>query len=345
MIGKKLLVTGAVFAAMISGQAAAKDVTLRFAHWLPPHHALPAYGFKAWTDSITKASGGSIKFEMYPSQQLGDAKDHYDMARDGIADITWINPGYQPGRFPVAAAAELPFLANNGKAAAAAITEWYSKYAPREMQGVKMCVYHPHHPGMVHSKDKLTSLSQLRGKNVRPANATMAQYVKQLGGSSVQVPAPETRDALAKGAADAITFPSGSLILFGVSDITKYHIDYPLYVSNQAIVINQGAYNKLTKEQQKVIDNHCTPEWAEKVSAPWADFEAAGDEKLRNDPEHTMVELTPEEIDKARQAALPLHKDWQKSVQKTGHNPDQVWSELISTLKKYDSLVEKPLVQ
>ena len=32
------------------------------------------------------------------------------MARDGIADVTYINPGYQPGRFPIIAAGELPFL-------------------------------------------------------------------------------------------------------------------------------------------------------------------------------------------------------------------------------------------
>ena len=32
------------------------------------------------------------------------------MARDGIADFTYVNPGYQPGRFPIIAAGELPFL-------------------------------------------------------------------------------------------------------------------------------------------------------------------------------------------------------------------------------------------
>ena len=46
----------------------------------------------------------------FPSQQLGKAFDHYDMARDGIADFTYVNPGYQPGRFPIIAAGELPFL-------------------------------------------------------------------------------------------------------------------------------------------------------------------------------------------------------------------------------------------
>ena len=53
---------------------------------------------------VEKASGGTIKYKVFPSQQLGKAFDHYDMARDGIADFTYINPGYQPGRFPIIAA-------------------------------------------------------------------------------------------------------------------------------------------------------------------------------------------------------------------------------------------------
>ena len=55
---------------------------------------------------------------LFPAQQLGKAPDHYDMARDGIADLTWVNPGYQAGRFPIFAAGELPFLIRQRRAAA-----------------------------------------------------------------------------------------------------------------------------------------------------------------------------------------------------------------------------------
>ena len=68
-----------------------------------------------WGSSVEKASGGTIKYKVFPAQQLGKAFDHYDMARDGIADLTYINPGYQPGRFPLIGAGELPFLVTNAK--------------------------------------------------------------------------------------------------------------------------------------------------------------------------------------------------------------------------------------
>jgi TRAP-type C4-dicarboxylate transport system substrate-binding protein len=73
---------------------------------------------QAWAEDIDKASGGTIKSTLFPSEQLGKAMDHYDMARDGIADFTYVNPGYQPGRFPIIAAGELQAeLKNRGAAA------------------------------------------------------------------------------------------------------------------------------------------------------------------------------------------------------------------------------------
>ena len=46
--------------------------------------------------SVEKASNGTIKSKVYPAQQLGKAFDHYDMARDGIADFTYVIPAISP---------------------------------------------------------------------------------------------------------------------------------------------------------------------------------------------------------------------------------------------------------
>ena len=85
--------------------ALAQDKTfeLKLSHWVPPTHPLQK-AMEEWGASIEKASNGTIKSKVFPSQQLGKAFDHYDMARDGIADLTYVNPGYQPGRFPIIAA-------------------------------------------------------------------------------------------------------------------------------------------------------------------------------------------------------------------------------------------------
>ena len=114
------------------------------------------------------------------------------MARDGIADITYVNPGYQAGRFPIIAHGEIPFYFTN--AAARALDAWYRAYAEEEMGDVKFCMAFAHSPGTFHSKDKLVLPEDVSGKNIRPAQATIGRFVSMLGGASVWVPAPEARD-------------------------------------------------------------------------------------------------------------------------------------------------------
>ena len=224
------LALAAALVATAAGGAAAQDkpVELRFAHWLPAQHSLAKTGFEPWAKAVETASGGSIKVTVYPAQQLGKAPDHYDMARDGIADMSYVSPGYQAGRFPVFAASELPFMASNPGGGSAALDAWYRKYAASEMKDVKLCLAHLH-IGSLHSKKAITEPGQIAGMKIRPANGTVAQMVSLLGGTSVQVSAPEARDALEKGVADAITFPWDSLISFGIDKVTKHHIDFKLY--------------------------------------------------------------------------------------------------------------------
>ena len=273
-----------------------KTVNMKVSLWVPPAHPLvPAT--KAWAEDIEKASGGTIKMQVFPSEQLGKAFDHYDMARDGIADAAYVNPGYQPGRFPIFAAASLPFQFANAKGGTAAIDAWYRAYAAREMKDVQFCFAFVHDPGSFHSRKAIVSPADVKGMKVRPATSTIGQMITALGGTNVQASAPEARDMLERGVADAITFPWGSIGLFGIDKVVKYHMDAPLYVTPFVWVMNKAKYDSMSASQKKVIDDHCTTEWAEKVAAPWADFEFGGRAKLAGQAGHESYKLSTEQLD------------------------------------------------
>jgi TRAP-type C4-dicarboxylate transport system substrate-binding protein len=336
----KLRFAGCVYAAalLIAGTTGAltqdKTFELKLSHWVPPSHPLQK-ALEDWGASVEKDSGGTIKYKVYPAQQLGKAFDHYDMARDGIADLTYINPGYQPGRFPIIGAGELPFLMTNAKGGTQALDAWYRKYAAQEMKDVKFCLAFVHDPGAFHSRSKKIVVPEdIKGMKIRPAHATMATFVTQLGGTNVQASAPEVRDILEKGVADAVTFPWGSVLLFGIDKVTKYHLDMPLYVTTFAFVFNKDKYNQMSAAQKKVIDDHCTPEWALKVASPWADFEHAGIAKIKAEAGHEVYEPTPAQIAEWKKAAQPLEEKWAEGVKKTGADPVVVMKELKAQLSK-----------
>jgi TRAP-type C4-dicarboxylate transport system substrate-binding protein len=313
---------------------------LKISHWVPASHPLQK-ALEDWAAAVEKASGGTIKSQVFPAQQLGKAIDHYDMARDGIADVTYVNPGYQPGRFPIIGAGELPFLISDAKGGSEGLDDWYRKYAAREMGDVKFCLAFIHSPSSFHTRTKKVVVpDDIKGMKIRPADATIANFVTQLGGTNVQSSAPEVRDIIERGVADGVTFPWGSLVLFGVDKVTKYHMEAPLYVTTFAFVMNKDKYNEMSDRQKKAIDDNCNTEAAGRVGEPWGRFEDAGVDKVRAESGQQVYTLTPEQTAQWKKAAEPLVKTWADGVRKAGVDPDAALSELKASLAKYNALTQ-----
>ncbi len=312
-----------------------KTVTLKMSSWVPPAHPLNP-SLIAWAADIEKESGGTIKAILFPSEQLGKAMDHYDMARDGIADFAYVNPGYQPGRFPIIAAGELPFLIGNAKGGSAALDEWYRPYAATEMKDTHFCFAFVNDPGTFHSRHKIVLPTDIKGDKVRPGNATMGAMVTLLGGTNVQSSAPEAREVLERGVANTIGFPWGSIVLFGIDKVVKFHMDVPLFSTTFVWAMNQAKYDSLSPAQRTVIDHHCTAAWAETVATPWADFEYAGRAKLAAEPGHDVYKLTPEQLAAWHAAVAPLTAAWASKVR----DSDAKLTGLKADLQQHGALAE-----
>ncbi len=325
---------------ILASAASAAEVELTLSHWVPPVHALHTTGMEPWAKSISEASGGRIQINIFPGSQLGAAPDHYDMARDGVVDIAFINPGYQPGRFPIIAAGEIPFTIGNAKGGSQAFDEWYRQYAAKEMGDTYFCMAHLHDPGTLHGKSgPILVPTDLNGKKIRPAHGTMARLISSLGAGSVQVPAGEMRDLVTSGGADMTASPWNSIYTFGLQDVTTHHLDMPFYVTTFAFVMNKAKIDGLAPEDRKVIDDHCTSEWAGKMSAGWADAEFAGRQKMI-DAGHTMYKPNAEQVKMWVDATGSLQGDWAKAAAGKGVDAAEVWKSLMDKLAKYDAAVK-----
>ena len=336
-----LITAAAAVLAFGASVAAAQDKTveLKFNHALPATFPLVTGGFQAWAESITKDSNGTIKFAFFPSSQLGATKDAYDLTANNVAEISWNTPDYQPGRFPIISLANTPFMMSSGDRGSAAVNEWYARYAEREMKEVKVLITHVHAPGTFHfSKPNLKTVGDIKGLKIRSAGGVISRWVSSLGGANVQIPAPESRDAVVKGLVDGTTLPYGTLIAFKIAPATPYHIDDRFYVTVFNIVMNKSAYEGLSPAQKKVIDAHTTPEWAEKIGAAWATFEEAGREKLMKEPKQVFYKLTDAERQAWIESAKFLIDDWEKEVTAKysgAVDAKAALKELKDALKKY----------
>ena len=74
-----------------------------------------------------------------------------------------------------------------------------------------------------------------------------------LGGTNVQASAPEAREVLERGVADEIAFTLGSLVLFDMDKVTKYHADMRFYSSIVVWVMNKTKYDSLGSAQRWAV--------------------------------------------------------------------------------------------
>jgi len=174
---------------------------------------------------------------------------------------------------------------------------------------------------------------------VRPANAGIARWVAALGGSSVSIPPTEAADALSRGTVDAISLQWDTLRDFGIDRVARTHTDGQFYVSFFALVMNQGAWDRLSDAQKAVLDAHTTPEWAGKVTAGWEGVDALGVAALKAEAaegKRKLVELS--DADKAAwiESAVPLQAAWAQGVaERTSLDPTAVEAALQASIDKY----------
>jgi len=289
--------------------------------------------FDEWGASLSEVTGGELTITKFPAQQLGAAGDHYDMARDGIAEMTMVAPAYNAGQFPIILLNEIPFTFFDSVKGVEVLHEWYKQFAELEMPDVKLCVMTMHHPATFHMREKrVTVPSEFDGLKIRTASRTTANYVTRQGAATVQVTLPEVRELLERGVVDGLGFP-WDLGVINSTELLKFHVDLPVYVGTQAYVMSKDFYDGLSDDKKAAIDAHCTPEWSARLSAVWDSEEKAAREKIIADPAHEVYAPTVQETAQWVAAADTVKVDALAATERFNVDGEAIFGDLKQRLE------------
>ena len=123
------LVAASAFAAVSA--SAADAIVLKYANF-PPAPTFPCVQMERWKTEIEKRTDGKVKVQTYPGGTLLGAKNMVDGVEAGTADIGCFAMSYQPGRFPVSEAVDLPLGFGTGKGASQALFDLIMERKPAE---------------------------------------------------------------------------------------------------------------------------------------------------------------------------------------------------------------------
>jgi TRAP-type C4-dicarboxylate transport system substrate-binding protein len=240
-------------------QTASAETTLTMSSWLPPKHVIVSEMMMPWAEQVEEATEGRVKIKILP-KALGKPPAHYDIARDGLADLTYGIHGYQPGRFVLNSTAEVPFLGNDAEDISVAYWRMYKKHLEQanEHKGVKVLGLFTHGPGQIMNTQKeITEIAQLKDMKMRIGGGIVKSVTDNFGIVQLFKPAPQVYELLSRGVADGVMFPLEAIDGFKLENTIKYVTRIPggLYNTSFFFVMNGKKFDSLSAEDQAAIDS------------------------------------------------------------------------------------------
>ncbi len=304
---KKALLAITAIAAIGFASSALAETKLTIANWLPPTHPLFSEVIVKMAENITAATGGEVTTSILPAP-LGPPPAQFDIAANGVADITFGVQGYNAGRFKTTNLAELPFLGDSAEAISVAYWNTYDKMLKDagEYDNVKVLAVFTHGPGQIFLKQgDIASPDVLKGQKLRVGGGFVHKVATILGAVPVEGPSSKAYELLSQGVADGILFPFESVNAFKLVPELSEAVTVPggLYNTSFFIVMNKAKWESLTPEQQGEIDSVTGEALARLAGQMWDRADAKGREAVEG--KIAVSAATEEQLAAWREALQP----------------------------------------
>ena len=221
------LATFAVSATLFCSQAAfAEDVTLRVADHYPAGASSAEITIKYFMKKAEEESNGQIKFQYFPAEQLGKAKDMLSLTVSGVTDIGLIAPPYISDKMPLSGVAELPGTFSDTCEGTMAFWKLAHEgpLADHDFtgNGIRPLLVMLLPPYQILTKPPLTGLKDLQNLKLRTGGGVQDISIKAIGAVPVRIAGPDIYELLTRGTLDGLVFPLPSLFEYKLQDLVKY---------------------------------------------------------------------------------------------------------------------------
>lgn len=214
--------------------------------------------------ATTKASKGSITWKYLPGNQIVSVRSALKGLRDGLIDAGMVIPVFvRKAMIHNNVIYDTIHLGHEDPVAAAgAAHETIMLNCPACLKEYKknnqfLLSSFAGSPSVLVCRDPVKTIADLKGKKVRGGGATH-RLVKAIGGTPISTPPQELALALERGGLDCAVMALNWMVSFGVHDLAKHVLDYPMGSSRGLALISmrRDSWKKLTKEQRKILWDH-----------------------------------------------------------------------------------------
>lgn len=277
MTAYRTLILAAVAATSVASAAQAQTV-LRFSNWLPPTHHVVTEMVTPWAADVEKATEGRVKLQVLPA--LGAPPAHFDLVKNGVADVAFGVHGYTANRFKLTEMSELPFTTDHAVVNSVAYWRTYQKHFAKynEHEGTYLLGLWTNGPYQLFTKaNAFTSLDAVNGIKIRIPGATVERITKALGMTPISSPLTEAYEQISRGVIQGMFQQKETVIAFNMTQ----HMPVASFVpggfahSSQFMVVNEAKWKGLEARDRDAIAKLSGEAMVRRFAAIWEAKEAA----------------------------------------------------------------------
>lgn len=297
----------------------AQDVVWRFSNWLPPTHMLVTEMFEPWAKDVEEATEGRVKIQFLPA--LGAPQAHFDLVRNGVADIAFGVHSYSPERFKLTEFVELPFTAENALVNSLAYWRTYDQYFADagEHEGTHLLGLWVPGSYQLFTKEGPETVADLDGLRIRVPGTLVERIASSLGMVSISSPLTEAYDQISRGIIDGMFQNYSTVVDFNMTEHmpTLFTVPGGFSASSQFLVVSQRSWDALSEEDKAAIDALSGEAMVERFASIWQE-DNVGKLQTLTEAGVQHIALEGEELEKVREAIGPLQTSWVEEADSKG---------------------------
>ncbi len=316
-------------------ESQSQNIQLTYANF-PPATTFPCVQMERWADEVRKRTDGRVSVKTFPGGTLLGAKNMYDGVVKGVADIGCLATAYQPGRWKLFEAMDLPFVFASGEVASATMWELFLKFKPKSFDDVKVLTMFTCAPAHIMSEKPVRKMSDMEGVKLRAAG-TGVDILKLLGAAPEGMPMSAVPEALQKGVIDGLVSSLEVLKDLKFAEYCKFVTYGDLWVVPFAVVMNKSKWESLPADVKKILDEMSLEQaiWTGKYVDKHAKDAVIWSKEAPQNVE--FINLPGDEIAGAKEKVKPLFNEYLKKTQEAGLPGKDFLSELNLLKEKYSS--------
>jgi C4-dicarboxylate-binding protein DctP len=242
--------------AIIAGAAEAQ--TLRYGMTLPQGENADwraATAFKAYVEFNT---GGKLKVEIYPANQLGGERQMAEQVRDGALDVAFVADGALGGFYPKIQVFAIPYLFPSSPVAWEVLRGPVAQGLAADIhKSIGFQVLNFSENGFrdfTNSKHPIRTPEDMKGLKMRTMESPV--YIKMMqamGSAATPINAAELVMSLQQNVVDGQENAPSTINMLGIADVQKFMSTDEHVFSAMLLIAAQDTMDKLTPDQRKVV--------------------------------------------------------------------------------------------